>query len=95
MKELAELVYLKVIIDKLVVQISNRNAFTLAQVSDKILSEYQEKIKSEIYSVLLIAEKHEFQKLRTPNILHCLSSFYKRNNRRVIICKEDPNCTSI
>ena len=89
MKELIDLVYIKAIVPKLVIQISNENEHMLS----KVLSKYINESKTEMNSLIILMDKPEFKKLYNTEILECLFSFYGKKKNRAIICKENPNTT--
>ena len=91
MKELIELVYIKSLIPKLVVQISNDNEHLLS----KVLTKYINDSKTELNTLIILTELPEFHNLYNPNILDCLSSFYGMNKNKAIICKENPNTITL
>jgi len=90
MKELIDLVYIKAIVPKLVIQISNENEHMLS----KVLSKYINESKTEMNSLIILMDKPEFKKLYNTEILECLFSFYGKKKNRAIICKENPNTTT-
>ena len=90
MKELIDLVYIKAIVPKLVIQISNENEHMLS----KVLSKYINESKTEMNSLIILMDKPEFKKLYNTDILECLFSFYGKKKNRAIICKENPNTTT-
>ena len=83
MEELFYLVYFKAIVNKLVIQISNKNIHMLTKVSFKYISES----RTAMLSLMILMEKPEFIKLRVGKVLECLSSFYEKKKNRAIICK--------
>ena len=89
MKELIDLVYFTASTPKLVVEIGNEysNEHNLF----KIIKEYNSKFSNEIYSLIMIFHKPEFEKLMVRRIFECLSSFYERKKNRAILCRENPN----
>ena len=88
MKELIDLVYFTASTPKLVVEIGNEysNEHNLF----KIIKEYNSKFSNEIYSLIMIFHKPEFEKLMVRRIFECLSSFYERKKNRAILCRENP-----
>ena len=94
MKELIDLVYIKAVIPKLVIQISSENEHMLSKTLSKVLNEKKNECKVEMNSLIILMNRPEFKKLYNKNILECLSSFYGKNKNRVIICKENPNTTT-
>ena len=91
MKELIDLVYLKAVEPKLVIQISSENEHILSKCLSKILNEKKNECKVEMTALLILMQRKEFKKLYNQNILEYLSGFYGKNKNRVIICKENPN----
>ena len=91
MKELFELVYLKSVVKKLVIQIGYECEHILSKVITKYINEKKEESKTEMYSLLILMELPEYHDIYNPKILECLSSFYGLNKNKAIICKENPN----
>ena len=91
MKELIELVYIKSLIHKLVLQISNDNEHLLSKVLSQYINEKRNESKVEIMSLIILTELPQFHNLYNPKILDCLSSFYGLDKNKAIICKENPN----
>ena len=93
MKELVNLVYFTAVTPKLVVEIGS--GYVNDHNLSKILYEYISKFSNEMYSLIIIFQKPEFEKLNVRKIFECLSSFYEKKKNRAILCKENPNSTTI
>ena len=94
MRELIELVYIKALVSRLVIQIGYENEHMLSKVLSKFINEKKDEYKIGMTSLIILMHKPEFQKLSNQNILECLNSFYSLNKNRAIICKENPNTTT-
>ena len=94
MQELINLVYLKALVPKLVIQISYENEHMLSKVLSKFINEKKKECSIEMNALIFLMDRNEFKKLYNQKILECLSSFYGKKKNRVIICKENPNATT-
>lgn len=91
MKELVELVYDKVEVKKLLIQISHDNEHIFAKVCNKYYKDKKDHFQVEMSSLIYLMDTPKFKKIYNPHILECLGSFYINSGKRAIICKDNPS----
>ena len=91
MKELIELVYLKADIQKLIVTINNKNIDLLSKLLSQFISEYINKHKCIVNSLVFALNHPKYQKLKKIEIPQYISKFIFLNIDKMILCNENPD----
>ena len=88
MKELIELVYLKAMVEKLVVKLNYSNIDLLSKLLSQFFIEYKNKYMDNINSIVFLINHPKYKSINNKDILTYLCNFFTFSKNRTIICNE-------
>ena len=91
MKELIELIYLKITTQKVILTINYNNINLFSKTLSKFINEYKTINTNFLNSLVLLMEHPKYQNFKNTGTAKIISNFLKFNKRRMILCNENPD----